>query len=106
MEYAWQQGQLKADTPRQDLVFLLTNLVDSSSVFAQDAGSFARLEQFFTAFSRVCCPSIPLSRRRATANGQNELRAGAASQSAAGLPDNAPTICPLSDGALMEHHPR
>ncbi|AHF78292.1 TetR family transcriptional regulator [Sodalis praecaptivus] len=53
VEYAWQQGQLKADTPRQDLVFLLTNLVDSSSVFAQDAGSFARLEQFFTAFSRV-----------------------------------------------------
>ncbi|MGL9723278.1 MAG: hypothetical protein ACR5LH_06270, partial [Sodalis sp. (in: enterobacteria)] len=45
--------QLKADTPRQDLVFLLTNLVDSSSVFAQDAGSFARLKQFFTAFSRV-----------------------------------------------------
>ncbi|CRL44206.1 hypothetical protein SGGMMB4_01160 [Sodalis glossinidius str. 'morsitans'] len=44
---------MKTDTPRQDLVFLLTNLVDSSSVFAQDAGSFAHLEQFFTTFSRV-----------------------------------------------------
>ncbi|MGL9773137.1 MAG: hypothetical protein ACR5LG_02045 [Sodalis sp. (in: enterobacteria)] len=44
---------MKTDTPRQDLVFLLTNLVDSSSVFAQDAGSFARLGQFFAAFSWV-----------------------------------------------------
>ncbi len=53
VEYAWRQGQLKPDTPREDLIFLLTNLVDSSSVFAQDAGSFTRLEQFFNAFSRV-----------------------------------------------------
>lgn len=53
VEYAWQQGQLKADTPRQDLILLLTHLVDSSSVFAQDSGSFSRLEQFFNAFCRV-----------------------------------------------------
>lgn len=53
VEYAWQQGQLKADTPRQDLVLLITHLVDSSSVFAQDSGSFSRLEQFFSSFCRV-----------------------------------------------------
>ncbi|XBS70757.1 TetR/AcrR family transcriptional regulator [Acerihabitans sp. KWT182] len=53
VERAKEKGQLRADTPLADLAFLLTNLVDSSSVFAQDAGNFERLEQFFNAFSRV-----------------------------------------------------
>ncbi len=53
VQRARDKGQLKADTPLEDLAFLLINLVDSSSVFAQDAGNFERLEQFFNAFSHV-----------------------------------------------------
>lgn len=46
-------GELAADAPREDLALLVINLVNSSSVFTQDAGSFERLEQFFGAFERV-----------------------------------------------------
>jgi len=53
VEQALRSGELKKDTPKEDLVFLLTHLVDSLSVFAQDAGSFERVEQFLNAFSRV-----------------------------------------------------
>jgi AcrR family transcriptional regulator len=46
-------GELREDAPRDDLALLVVNLVNSSSVFIQDAGSFTRLEEFFTAFERV-----------------------------------------------------
>jgi AcrR family transcriptional regulator len=46
-------GELRADAPRDDLALLVVNLVNSSSVFTQDAGSFEPLEQFFFAFERV-----------------------------------------------------
>uniref|UniRef100_UPI0039EF5126 TetR/AcrR family transcriptional regulator n=1 Tax=Bordetella sputigena TaxID=1416810 RepID=UPI0039EF5126 len=46
-------GELRADTPRDDLAFLLINIVNSSSVFTQGTGGFDRLELFFDAFSRV-----------------------------------------------------
>ncbi|SEP29608.1 transcriptional regulator, TetR family [Methylobacterium sp. ap11] len=46
-------GELAKDAPREDLALLVVNLVNSSSVFTQDAGSFERLEQFFGAFERV-----------------------------------------------------
>ena len=45
--------ELRADTPQADLSLLLVNLVNSSSVFTQDAGGFGRLEAFFDAFTRV-----------------------------------------------------
>jgi AcrR family transcriptional regulator len=53
VEHASRTGELKRDTPREDLILLLTHLVDSLSVFAQDAGGFERVEQFMNSFSRV-----------------------------------------------------
>ena len=50
---AWKRGELREDTPRQDLAFLILNIVNSSSVFTHGAGGFDRLELFFEAFSRV-----------------------------------------------------
>lgn len=50
---AHRRGELRPDAPLDDISFLLVNIVNSSSVFTQDAGSFERLEQFFEAFSRV-----------------------------------------------------
>ncbi|MBR0883479.1 TetR/AcrR family transcriptional repressor of nem operon [Bradyrhizobium japonicum] len=52
-EQACRSGELRADAPLDDLTLLVVNLVNSSSVFTQDAGSFDRLEEFFTAFERV-----------------------------------------------------
>jgi AcrR family transcriptional regulator len=46
-------GELRADAPRDDLALLVVNLVNSSSVFTQDAGRFEPHEQFFFAFERV-----------------------------------------------------
>lgn len=51
--FAIRSGELKRDTPKEDLILLLTHLADSLSVFAQDAGGFERVEQFMNAFSRV-----------------------------------------------------
>lgn len=53
VEHAIDSGELKADAPKDDLVLLLTHLVDSLSVFAQDAGGFERVELFLNAFSRI-----------------------------------------------------
>lgn len=50
---AHDRGELVKDAPLEDIAFLLVNIVNSSSVFTQDAGNFERLEQFFDAFSRV-----------------------------------------------------
>jgi TetR/AcrR family transcriptional regulator, transcriptional repressor for nem operon len=50
---ACRSGELRADAPLDDLTLLVVNLVNSSSVFTQDAGSFDRLEEFFAAFERV-----------------------------------------------------
>jgi AcrR family transcriptional regulator len=52
-EQARAAGELRADAPLDDLSLLVVNLVNSSSVFIQDAGSFDRLEEFFGAFERV-----------------------------------------------------
>jgi len=51
--HAHRKGELVEDAPVDDIAFLLVNIVNSSSVFTQDAGNFERLEQFFDAFSRV-----------------------------------------------------
>jgi AcrR family transcriptional regulator len=53
VDEAWRTGELRDDTPRQDLAFLIINIVNSSSVFTQGTGGFDRLELFFDAFSRV-----------------------------------------------------
>jgi TetR/AcrR family transcriptional regulator, transcriptional repressor for nem operon len=53
VDEAWRTGELREDTPRQDLAFLIINIVNSSSVFTQGTGGFDRLELFFDAFSRV-----------------------------------------------------
>lgn len=50
---AWRRGELDEATPRQDLAFLILNIVNSSSVFTHGTGGFDRLELFFEAFSRV-----------------------------------------------------
>lgn len=53
VQIAYDRGELVADAPLDDIAFLIVNIVNSSSVFTQDAGNFERLEQFFEAFSRV-----------------------------------------------------
>lgn len=53
VNFASKRGELKRDAPKEDLIFLLTHLVDSLSVFALDAGGFERVEQFLQAFSRA-----------------------------------------------------
>ena len=45
--------ELRDDAPLDDIAFLIVNIVNSSSIFTQDAGNFKRLELFFEAFSRV-----------------------------------------------------
>ena len=76
---AWKRGELREDAPRQDLAFLILNIVNSSSVFTHGAGGFDRLEQFFEAFSRVmlsayaappkpAARSTPVQRTRAKAS--------------------------------------
>lgn len=50
---ACRRGELREDAPRQDLAFLILNIVNSSSVFTHGLGGFDRLELFFDAFSRV-----------------------------------------------------
>lgn len=50
---AVESGEIPPEAPLADLALLVMNLVNSSSVFTQDAGSFERLEQFFGAFERV-----------------------------------------------------
>lgn len=53
VENARRKNELVADAPTDDIAFLIVNLVNSSSVFTQDAGSFERLQQFYRAFSHV-----------------------------------------------------
>lgn len=50
---AHRRGELSNDAPLDDIALLIVNIVNSSSIFTQDAGSFERLEQFFQAFSHV-----------------------------------------------------
>lgn len=53
VDEAWRAGELRDDAPRDDLAFLIINIVNSSSVFTQGTGGFDRLELFFDAFCRV-----------------------------------------------------
>lgn len=53
IDCAWRRGELRDDTPREDLAFLIINIVNSSSVFTHGAGGFRRLRLFFEVFSRV-----------------------------------------------------
>lgn len=52
LRQAVSSGEIVAQTPIEDAALMLTNIVNSSSVFSQDAGSFTRLEEFYAAFSR------------------------------------------------------
>lgn len=52
LEQAVENGEIILETPLEDAALLLTNIVNSSSVFSQDAGSFTRLEEFYKVFSR------------------------------------------------------
>lgn len=65
---AWRRGELDEATPRQDLAFLILNIVNSSSVFTHGTGGFDRLELFFDAFSRVMLSAYagPASRQHVT----------------------------------------
>jgi len=53
VDTAWKKGELQKDAPREDLAFLLINIVNSSSVFTQGVGGFSRLQLFFDTFSRA-----------------------------------------------------
>jgi hypothetical protein len=71
VDEAWRRGELDESTPRQDLAFLILNIVNSSSVFTHGTGGFDRLELFFDAFSRVMLsayagPASKSIRRRST----------------------------------------
>lgn len=76
VDEAWRAGELRDETPRQDLAFLIINIVNSSSVFTQGTGGFDRLELFFDAFSRVMLsaysgtPNSAVASRRRTATGK------------------------------------
>jgi TetR/AcrR family transcriptional repressor of nem operon len=52
LRQAVEKGEIVQDTPVQDAALILTNIVNSSSVFSQDAGSFSRLEEFYAVFAR------------------------------------------------------
>lgn len=60
VEDARRRGELRPDTPVEDIAFLLANMVNSSSVFTQDAGSFERLELYFEVFSRIVLSTFML----------------------------------------------
>jgi len=53
VEMARKKGELRKDAPVDDIALLIVNIVNSSSVFTQDTGSFEHLEEFFAAFARV-----------------------------------------------------
>jgi AcrR family transcriptional regulator len=63
---AWKRGELREDAPRQDLAFLILNIVNSSSVFTHGAGGFDRLELFFETFSRVMLSAYSASPKAST----------------------------------------
>lgn len=65
VQMAHEKGEIVDDAPLDDIAFLLVNIVNSSSVFTQDAGSFERLEQFFEAFNRVMLSAYAPSPGRA-----------------------------------------
>jgi AcrR family transcriptional regulator len=75
---AWKRGELREDAPRQDLAFLILNIVNSSSVFTHGDGGFDRLELFFDAFSRVMLSAYAAAPERvARAEGAPRARARA-----------------------------
>ena len=47
------KGELKADSPVDDIAFLLTSIVNTSSTFTQEAGSIERLADYFRTVARV-----------------------------------------------------
>lgn len=52
IEQAIANGEIEDRPPVRDAAFLLSNIVNSSSVFSQEAGSFDTLKQFYHSFSR------------------------------------------------------
>ena len=53
VQVALEKGQLRPDSPADDISILLSNLVNTSSTFTQDVGSIDRLAAFFETVSRV-----------------------------------------------------
>jgi len=53
VEKAQAKGELSKRAPVADISFLMANMVNSSSGFTQDAGSFDALEAYFEAFASV-----------------------------------------------------
>lgn len=58
------RGELREDTPREDLALLILNVVNSSSVFTHGTGGFEQLELFFEAFARVMLSAYAPARDR------------------------------------------
>ncbi len=46
-------GELRPDSPIEDIAFLLTSIVNTSSTFTQEAGSIERLAAYFRTVSRL-----------------------------------------------------
>ena len=53
VQMAQDKGELRPDSPLDDIAFLLANIVNTSATFTQDAGSIERLAAFFETVSRV-----------------------------------------------------
>ncbi len=53
VQMAHDKGELRPDSPLDDIAFLLANIVNTSATFTQDAGSIERLAAFFETVSRV-----------------------------------------------------
>lgn len=61
VERAHEKGELRPDSPLDDVAFLLANIVNTSSTFTQDVGSIERLAAFFETVSRVLTSAYAVS---------------------------------------------
>mgnify|MGYP005856041073 CR=1 FL=1 len=76
VQEACEKGELRPDSPAEDIAFLLANLVNTSSTFTQDAGSIDRLAALFETMARVLNSAYAL--RSEAKPGTSELRIAAA----------------------------
>jgi TetR/AcrR family transcriptional repressor of nem operon len=65
VQVARDNGQLRPDSPIDDIAFLLSNIVNTSATFTQDVGSIDRLVAFFETVSRVITFAYASPRTRA-----------------------------------------
>jgi len=74
VQQAHDKGELRPDSPLEDIAFLLANIVNTSATFTQDAGSIERLAAFFETVARVMTSAYATSPDRAHARGEPRRR--------------------------------